>query len=119
MLRPRVEGVLEVGQRGPGRTVDDGDHVETRGLRGSAALREIVAGGGDDPALLAGTHGFLRSPEGGGGPGADLHEDQELAFFGDDVDLAAAAAMIARDDAVTGLAQVLGGGFLAKRSEAQ
>src|SRR5438067_230278 len=115
--RLSIERVLEVRQRRPLRAVEHGDDVEARRLRGPAPLREVIAGGGDHPPLLARVYRLLRAAEDRRRTGAHFDEHEQLALLCDDVDFAEPATVVARDDPVAAGAQESGGGLFTQRAE--
>ena len=101
----KIEGVPDEFDAAARRRQLDRHHVKTGRTMLEMPFGEVVEGYHGNLPLLRGTDGLAGITERFGTPALDLNERQNVPLFGDDVDLAEAAPVIAFKDPVSGLFQ--------------
>jgi len=92
----------------------DGDDVEAQDVGSASFALQVLEGEPPEPPPLRRGDGLLGEAEGRGRAGLDLAEDERALELGDDVELAAADAVVPMQDPVAGFRELGGGGLLAK-----
>ncbi len=76
------------------------DDVEPAASVADAVPGEVLSGQTNHPRLLPGVDGVHSSPVRSGAPGLHLHEHQQLAHFGDEIELPQPSPMVPYEDAI-------------------
>ncbi len=95
---------------------DDGDNVKP-GLFGDAVAFDVIRGGIDYSFLFGYVHRLGRMHLVTGRAALDLHEDDKLAVFGDDIYLGASRSPVSVADGISVLSQVAAGQLLSQGAQ--
>ena len=85
---------------------EDPDSVEAHGVEIRVSVREVLCGEGANRALFARCYCLERIPEAGSAAQFHLHEDKDVVFAYDQVDLPVARPVVAFDEGVSSAGKV-------------
>jgi hypothetical protein len=108
-----LEGVLHVNHLRCSPVEGDTHHVEAEGFGLGLPLYEVLLGEGANRCLFAGGHRLEWVAEGRAGAQLHLDKDEGIAVAQDQVELAVTGAVVALDEGVAALLEILEGEILA------